>query len=193
MPTFPQVLGLHILAAGAAPCGFIYMSEWWGGRAPRSGKGEACGTTCRVKQRCALSRGGHGARAPEAEGPGLHGQNPETELTPPGHRQGLGGRTPPTPPPALASQLLLSSPGMPPIPASWPAAEGTSLQGATLVPARCAPARSVPGAESQNLEEGLESVPLGEGAEAPRQGPTCPNPCLAVQLWGALGGATGMG
>lgn len=129
-------------------------------------------------------------------GPGLHGQNPETELTPPGHRQGLGGRTPPTPPPALASQLLLSSPGMPPIPASWPAAEGTSLQGATLVPARCAPARSVPGAESQNLEEGLESVPLGEGAEAPRQGPTCPNPCLAVQLWGALGdghGVRGMG
>lgn len=82
---------------------------------------------------------------------------------------------------------------MPPIPASWPAAEGTSLQGATLVPARCAPAGSVPGAESQNLEGGLESVLLGEGAEAPRQGPTCPNPYLAVQLWGALGGARGMG
>lgn len=63
MPTFPQVLGLHILAAGAAPCGFIYKSEWWGRRAPRSGKGEACGTTCRVKQRC--------ASAGEAMGPEL--------------------------------------------------------------------------------------------------------------------------
>lgn len=46
--------------------------------------------------------------------------------------------------------------------------------------------------ESQNLEGGLGSVLLGDGAEAPRQGLT-PNPCLAVQLWGALGGARGTG
>lgn len=36
--------------------------------------------------------------AGEAMGPGLRGQNPETELTPPGCRQGLGDRTPPIPP-----------------------------------------------------------------------------------------------
>ena len=41
MPTFPQVLGLHILAAGAGPCGFINKSERWGRRATGSGKGEA--------------------------------------------------------------------------------------------------------------------------------------------------------
>lgn len=35
---------------------------------------------------------------------------------------------------------------------------------------------------------------LGEGAEAPRQGPTCPKPHLAVQLWGPGGrGAWGEG
>ena len=71
MPTFPQVLGLHILTAGAGPCGFIYKSEWWGRRAPRSGKGEACGTTCshtetRPQQGRSWGQdsGGRGARAP---------------------------------------------------------------------------------------------------------------------------------
>lgn len=67
MPTSSRrFLGSHILAAGAAPCGFIYKSEWWGRRALALGKG--CGTTCRVKLGCASAGGGHGARARRLRG-----------------------------------------------------------------------------------------------------------------------------
>ena len=144
-----------------------------------------------VTQKRALSRAGHGARAPEAVGPGLCGQNPETDLTPPGRRQGLGGRTPLTlprlwpPGPNSAHLGCRQSPPHGQLP------RARVCRGHRLSP----PAARPPGLSprlSWNLEGGLESVPLREGAEAPRQGPT-PNPCLATQLWGALGGVRGMG
>lgn len=101
--------------------------------------------------------------AGEAVGPGLHGKNPETELTPPGCRQGLGGRTPPIPPRLWPPGPLLSSPGTPPIPASRPAAEGTSLQGVPLVPALCTPAGSVSRARAGTWREASGQCCSGTG------------------------------
>ena len=124
-------------------------------------------------------------------GPGLRGQNPEPDLTPPGRRRGLGGRTPLTPPwlwpPGSNSAHLGRRQSLP----HGQLPRARVCRGHRLSPPAARPPGLSPGL-SRNLEGGLESVPLREGAEAPRQGPTT-NPCLATQLWGALGGVRGMG
>lgn len=190
MPTFPQVLGLHILAAGAAPCGFIYKSEWWGRRAPRSGKGEACGTTCRVKQRCALSRGGHGARAPEAEGPGLHGQNPETELTPPGRRQGLGGRTPPTPPRLWLPSSRSAHLGCHQSPPHGQLPRARVCRGRHSSPPAARPPGLSPGLRARTWREALSQCCLGKGPRPQGRARlvlTLIWPCSSGGPWGGRG------